>query len=302
MWRVVWAGIAALFLSAQLAWGGELRTERYDSKVLGRAVNFVVYVPDGYAASRLSYPVLYLLHGAGGDENSWVERGHIKDKADALIASGEIPPSLIVMPGCRGCWWVDGFKEKAETWFWSELVPKVAEHYRTIEARDGRLVAGLSAGGYGSVRFALKYPDRIAAAAAFSPAVYSTTPPAASAARSQPAFLGADGQFNQPMWAANNYPELIDRYFAQSLRVPLYLVSGDNDSFGLAFETALLFKSIYEHQPEYTELRIVDGDHTWSVWSSAVVDALKYLYRFSARPSVPAPVADKTPLVIARPH
>src|SRR5262249_1077190 len=152
-------------ISAGLGWAGELRREEYFSPILGRSVNFVVYAPDGYDGGRLSYPVLYLLHGAGGDENSWIERGHIKEQVDDLIVPGQIPPTLIVMPGCRGCWWVDGAKEKAESWFWTELLPTVAARYRTIEKREGRLIAGLSAGGYGSVRFALKYPSRIAAAA-----------------------------------------------------------------------------------------------------------------------------------------
>ena len=172
---------------------------------------------------------------------------------------------------------------------------------RPVTSQRSYSSSGLSAGGYGSVRYALKYPDRIVAGAAFSPAVYSKTPPAASAARSQPAFRGADGQFSQPAWEAKNYPQLTEGYFGQPFRVPLYLVSGDNDGFGLTFETALLFKTLYDRQPSVTELRIVDGDHNWAVWSAAVEGALTYMYRFAARP-VPAGTVERAPVVIARPR
>jgi enterochelin esterase-like enzyme len=264
----------------------ELRRETFASTALARDIPFVVYVPDGYQPSGLHYSVLYLLHGAGGDENAWVERGNIQERSDRLIVAGSIPPTLIVMPGCRACWWIDGAKDRAETAFWTELVPTVTERYRTIESRSGMLIAGLSAGGYGAVRFAMKYPDRVAAVAAFSPAIYALTPPAASFARIQPPFLGPDGQFNQTTWAAQNYPRLVDHYFEQQFRVPFYLVSGDVDRLGIAFETALLFKRLFDKQPDIAELRIVDGGHTWAVWASAIEDAMKYLYRFAARPQV----------------
>jgi enterochelin esterase-like enzyme len=297
------SALAALMLAASFEPGlaGELRGETFDSVALGREMRFVVYVPDEYQSTAHYYPVLYLLHGAGGDENAWVERGNVKQEADKLIASGAIPPTLIVMPGCRGCWWIDGAKEKAETAFWSELLPTVARRYRTIESRDGLLIAGLSAGGYGAVRYAMKYPDRVAAVAAFSPAVYAVTPPTASSARTQPAFLEQDGKFNQIKWNSLNYPRLVDAYFDQKFRVPFYLVSGDGDRFGLAFETALLFKRLFDNQPDNAELRIVDGDHNWAVWANALDGAMRYLYRFAARPQhVPVRRNDVGPVVAGR--
>ncbi len=295
--------VLVAFCGSASARAGELRHEALASAALGRDMPVVVYVPDGYQAGKQHYPVLYLLHGAGGDENAWVERGNIQERADQLIASGALPPMLIVMPGCRECWWIDGARDKAETAFWTELVPTIARRYRTIESRGGMLLAGLSAGGYGAVRFALKYPDRIAAVAAFSPAVYSVTPPTASSARTQAPFLRADGQFDQSKWTALNYPNLAERYFAQSFRVPFYLVAGDGDRFGLAFETALLFKRMFERQPDITELRIVDGDHSWAVWANATNDALKYLARFAARPQVASTTTPQSaPVVAARPR
>lgn len=272
---------------------GEIRRESLPSRHLGQELPFLVYVPDGYALSGETYPVLYLLHGFGDNEKAWAERAAIQARADRLIASGAIPPALIVMPGCAKCWWCDGGQDsgsafKAESAFWSELVPAVASRYRTIESREGRVIAGFSAGGYGALRFALKYPDRLAAAGAFSPAIYADSPPPASAARNQSPFIGKDGQFNQAAWSEQNYPRLMGGYFEQSRRVPMYLVASDNDRLGIAFETVLFFKRIFEKQPDLVELRVVDGGHSWSAWSGALDEVIAYLFRFAAKPGASA--------------
>lgn len=289
-----WTGLAVLAwlvaccagsLSAQ---AGDLRRESIPSASLGRDLPYLIYVPDGYDEGQQHYPVLYLLHGAADNETSWAEKGLIREKADQLIESGAIPPTLIVMPGCPECWWIDSQRTKSETAFWTELVPEIEKKYRAIKKREGRVLVGLSAGGYGVIRFMMRYPERIAAAAAFSPAIYSETPPPASYARSHPAFKDAQGRFSQAIWASQNYPRLIDGYFAQPVRVPLFLVAGDNDRLGAAYETALLFKRIMERQPIKVELRIVDGGHNWAVWASAIDETMRYVFRFASRPTASA--------------
>ncbi len=299
MFRVVLSIIATMIAVVCSAHAESVvRTEQFKSSLLGRELSYVVYLPDGYETPHKRYSVLYLLHGAGGDESSWMELAAIREKADALIAKGDMPATIIIMPGCKTCWWIDGPTEKAESAFWTELVPAISKRYRTIETREGRLIAGLSAGGYGAVRYAMRYPDKIGAVAALSPAVYSDTPPAHSAARSQPPFLLPDGAFNQASWTAKNYPSLLGWYREQKHRVPMYLVSGDQDKFGIAFETALLFKHVFDHQPEAAELRIVDGDHSWAVWANAIDGALKYIFRFAAKPQVIVPgTAEPAPVV-----
>jgi enterochelin esterase-like enzyme len=262
----------------------EIRNEGLFSKALGRRMPYLVYLPDAYMRGRDLYPVLYLLHGAGGDERTWANKGHIKEQADSLIASGAILPAIIIMPGCPASWWVDGAKEQAETAFWSDLVPVIGMRYRTIETRGGRLVAGLSAGGYGAIRFALRYPGRIAAAAALSPAIYTGPVPQMSAARTQPPFLGQDGQFDRAAWDRLNYPALLGQYFVQPNRVPLFLVSGDSDKLGIASETTLLFKQLLARQPGQAELRVVEGGHNWKVWEANIGAAMQYMFRFADKP------------------
>jgi enterochelin esterase-like enzyme len=283
--------LCALLALAAAAWSvvhaSEIRRETVASPALGRSLAYLVYVPDGYDAGALRYPVLYLLHGAGSDENTWTDRGHIKEKADKLIASGAMPPALIVMPGCRACWWIDGAKDKAETAFWSDLLPAVAARYRTIEAREGRVIAGTSAGGFGAIRYAMKYPERVAAVAGLSPAIYAGAPPLNSAALRQPAFLGAGGKFEPAAWASHNYPSLIGTYFSQPRKVAFYLASGDADEFGTAFEAALLFKRLFDKQPDLVKLHVIDGGHGWAVWSPELERAMTYVFRYAAQPQPP---------------
>jgi enterochelin esterase-like enzyme len=284
MIRIACAFIAFFAWHARAAIAGDLIADSFYSKSLGRNMPFVVYLPDGYGGGQLHYPVLYLLHGAGGDERAWTESGHIKEKADRLIASHAIPAAIIIMPGCPACWWIDGAKERSETAFWSDLVPTIDMRYRTIESRGGRLIAGLSAGGYGAVRYALRYPSRITAVAALSPAVYTGSVPLFSAARSQPQFLGQDGKFSRAAWDQQNYPALLSEYFSQTYRVPFYLVSGDHDKLGIASETALLFTRLDERQGEHVELRVVEGDHNWKVWESTISAAMQYVFQFADKP------------------
>ncbi len=250
------------------------------SAVLGRDFPYLIYLPDDYEPDGgARYPVLYLLHGASVDETAWTERGNIQEHADRLIREGRMPPTIIVMPGCVGCWWIDGARDKAETAFWNDFVPGVESRYRTLGAAHGRVLAGFSAGGYGAVRFALKYPDKLAAVAALSPAIYSVTPPARSSARRDPPFLRSDGQFNQALWSAENYPRLAQRYFEQPIRVPFYLASGNADEFGIAFETMQLYRLLSEGQPQQVQVNIVEGRHDWNCWSSNLDAAMIFLTR-----------------------
>jgi S-formylglutathione hydrolase FrmB len=131
-----------------------------------------VLLPAGYRADpRRRYPVLYLLHGAGGDYRSWTQDGD----AEAITARA---PLIVVMPdGGTGGWYTDWYQgdrpvqPRWETYHVGELVPWVDATYRTIAARRGRAVAGLSMGGYGALSYAARHPRTFAAAASFSGAL-----------------------------------------------------------------------------------------------------------------------------------
>lgn len=272
----VWA---LLFSLPSLA--SEIVTRELASAALARAWAYEVYLPSGYETSRLNYPVLYLLHGNNGNRHDWVKFGNLQATADALIASGDIPPAIIVMPDASSTWYVDR-REKMETAVLRDLIPDVEKNLRVLKSREGRVIGGLSMGGYGSLRFALKYPEMFAAAALLSPAIYDPVPPQNSGARRVGVF-GAP-EFDEQVWKSLNYPTLWTAYLAKQMPVPMYINSGDDDEFMIEAEAAKLYSLLRANQ-QPAELRIVNGSHTWSVWGGTVGDAMKYVFRFAAKPA-----------------
>lgn len=273
--------IALCALLAAPGFASEIVSREFNSAALGRAWAYEVYLPSGYEASRLSYPVLYLLHGNNGTRRHWVDKGNIQSTADALIASGEIPAAVIVMPDAGVSWFVDR-REKMETAVIRDLIPDVEGHWRVLKSREGRLIGGLSMGGYGALRFAMKYPEKFAAAALLSPAIYDPLPPPKSSARSVGVF--GEPQFDEQVWKDLNYPALWQGYLAKQTPVPMYINSGDDDEFMIEAEATELY-SLLRVNRQPAELRIVDGAHTWAVWASTVGEAMKYIFRYSAKPA-----------------
>lgn len=262
---------------------GEVIHGSFDSATLKRPYVYNIYLPDGYQASGLQYPVLYLLHGNLGTEDSWVRNGNIAETADTLIAAGKIPAQLIVVPADPRFWWADGAEEKALTAFVKELVPHVDQQYRTLTQREGRAIAGYSAGGFGTVNIALQYPQLFAAAAPLSPAVYIPVPPADSSATRQDTFV-RDGEFDPELWQRNNWVSFIDAYRERGIVVPFYINTGDHDRFDIAYHATMFYMALREFQPDFAELRIFDGDHNFDAWGKTVGDAMQYMARYLAAP------------------
>jgi len=273
--------LAILALCSLSAFASSIVTREFASHALNRSWTYVVYLPSGYETSKLRYPVLYLLHGNAQKGSDWVTSGHIQETADKLIASGEMPAAIIVMPDAGTTWYVDR-KEKMETAFFQDLIPQVEGSLRALTTRDGRLVGGLSMGGFGALRFAFEYPDKFAAAALLSPAIYDPQPPLNSSARTVGVFGAPD--FDAALWKSLNYPSLWDAYLARKLPVPMYIDCGDDDQFFIEADATKLYSLLRQnHLP--AELRIVDGEHAWPVWSSTIGDAMRYVFRFAAKPA-----------------
>jgi enterochelin esterase-like enzyme len=183
---------------------------------------------------------------------------------------------LVVMPGHTAAWWVDGAKEKGETALVKEVMPHAEKNYRIDATSSNRLIAGLSAGGYGTLNLVLKYPQMFAAAAILSPAIYDPVPPSHSSGVRNPPFQ-KDGKFDADLWKSLNYVSHIEAYKKSGVIVPLYINSGDHDTFGIALQAAMLYERLRLHQPGKVEFRVVDGDHEWMVWRDTLADALQFM-------------------------
>lgn len=282
MWSRPFLGLM-LFLLPFAAQASQLIGISFPSATLGRDYKLQVYLPDDYPVSGNRYSTLYMLHGANGNERDWVDKGDILASLDKLIAAKDIPPMVVVMPGHTYGWWTDGNKEKGETALLTEVIPYVEKTFRVYHSREGRLIGGLSAGGYGTVNLILKHPEMFAAAAALSPAIYAPLPPTTSSAQKDHPFQ-KDGKFDPDTWKRLSWNNWMDGYKASGIVVPIYINSGDHDRFDIAYHAAVLYQKFREIQPKAAEFRVVDGDHEWPVWAATFPDAAKFLGRYAAQP------------------
>ena len=272
-----------LLLVSLPALAGEIVIETVVSKVLGRDYRVALYLPDGYKDSGQRYPMLLLLHGASGNERDWVDKGSVLLTMDAMVKRRLIHPMVVVMPGDGSNWWVDGASAKSETALMTEVLPAIEAKYRVATERSNRLIGGLSMGGYGALNLSLKYPERFAAAAIMSPAIYDPLPPETSASRRTPQFV-RDGKFDPELWKSLNYPAHLEHYMKSGTVVPMWIISGDHDFLGIAVMSTNLYWRLFQYQKNAVELRIVDGDHEWMVWRDGLGDALQYMNRYIKGP------------------
>lgn len=163
---------------------GRLEMIGYESRTVGTRRKMLVYTPPGYDAQR-PYPVLYLLHGIGGEETEWQRFASPDVLLDRLIAQGLARPMIVVMPNGRAQ--ANDRPEgnvfasapafaRFERDLLDDVIPAIESRYRTRTDREGRALAGLSMGGGQALNFGLAHPDRFAWVGAFSPAP-NTLPP-----------------------------------------------------------------------------------------------------------------------------
>ncbi len=164
---------------------GKIDTIRYQSQTVGALRKALVYTPPGYSADK-KYPVLYLLHGIGGDEKEWLN-GTPQQMMDRLVAEGKAKTMIIVMPNGRAM--VDDkatgnifAQDKVEAFarfeedLLKDLIPFVESNYPVVSSRESRAIAGLSMGGGQSLNFGLGNPDTFAWVGAFSAAPNTRMP------------------------------------------------------------------------------------------------------------------------------
>ncbi len=159
----------------------------YDSPTAGMKRRMTVYTPAGYEDSGKRYPVFYLLHGMGGDENAWSELGRATQILDNLIAQGKAKPMIVVMtngnisqeaaPGETSAGYVVPTFQLPQTMEGSfemafpDVVKYVENHYRTLKNKHGRAIAGLSMGGFHAMHISKQYPDLFDYVGLFSAAI-----------------------------------------------------------------------------------------------------------------------------------
>ena len=145
--------------------GTVIRDRAISSVYKGRTMKYSIYLPIEYSSGK-DFPVLYLLHGYGDDQNSWLDKGALAKFVDTYERNGG-KPMIIVTPDGLTDFYIGGFEE----YFFKELIPEIESKYHVIADANHRTVAGLSMGGYGSIYYWSKYPDMFCYAYPMSPAV-----------------------------------------------------------------------------------------------------------------------------------
>ena len=142
--------------------GTVIRNLTISSKKMNKSMKYSVYLPAGYESGS-SYPILYLLHGYGDENNAWLDKGNLMMSARSYEKNGGNPMIVICPDGLT-----DFYQGRWENYMYDELMPEVESKYKF---NGKRAVAGLSMGGYGSIYYWSKYPEMYSYAYAMSPAV-----------------------------------------------------------------------------------------------------------------------------------
>ncbi len=269
---------------AQYARGTVKESISIESKVLGKEVKFSIYLPFDYETSTRYYPVVYLLHGLNDNEVGWIQYGEANLIVDECIANREIPPMILVMPNGGATYYMNTFdgKVKYEDFFMNEFIPFIEKNYRIRAEKRYRGIAGLSMGGFGTLYLSLKYPEKFAACAAFSPVIFSETYMKQT----------EDKKFNSyyaPLFGSYETGEkrITDYYHKNNpiemtlakekgayndLRI--YIDCGDDDYLT---DDNCRFNIHLNQLGIKHEFRMRDGAHNWTYWRSGLSNGLKFI-------------------------
>jgi len=259
---------------------GTVVKSEINSKQLNRSWKFTVYLPDSYNVGNERYPVIYLLHGNGDNENSWSKGYHV---LDSLIANKIIPPVIAITPSGKRGWWVNS-TERFESAVINELVPLIDSTYKTLANRNSRMLFGYSMGGFGALRYGLVYSDLFSACAVLSPALYNEAPPEGSSARTTGSF---GTPFNIKQWDSLNYPASIKLFLSKDFKEFFFIGAGDDDwnnpegqKYNIEYQAVLLYENLHKKLGFPAELRIINGDHSWRVWEPLFIEAIQLMMKY----------------------
>jgi putative tributyrin esterase len=283
--------VAAFFLSTLniYAQNSSVETVQLQSHLLNATLPYNVVLPANYRASRTTrYPVLYLLHGWAGHYTDWLTRTNVADYASQYRM-------IVVMPEGNNSWYVDGASvrtprgqpawgggsegpgDKYESYFLQEVMPDVDKRYRTIQSRYGRAIAGLSMGGYGAIKYGLKFPATFVFAASMSGAFGVTryTEKEMGGANWEP-FLKTFGPPGSETRKANDVFEIARGLSASRVAsLPYFYFDCGTEDAPQHFNANRELSELFLQKKIPHEYRQLPGNHSWAYWDQQVPEVLK---------------------------
>jgi putative tributyrin esterase len=242
----------------------------FHSASLKRDMRYRVLFPRDYAEGG-RFPVLYLLHGLYGDYLNWDNRTGLENYARDLRL-------LIIMPDADDSWYTNSAttpNDKFEDYIVKDLIAEIDDKFPTVRNRDARGVAGLSMGGYGAIKLALKYPDLFAFAGSLSGALNAGENLYQLRPEFRAKLLEVFGPEGSRTRAENNVFRLLNVPHATAYPY-LYLACGWSDFF---VETNRDFVRQLSSRKIAYEYHETAGEHSWEYWDRALQPMLRAMAR-----------------------
>jgi putative tributyrin esterase len=250
------------------------------STLMAREMPYRVILPKNYEANKAEkFPVLYLLHGLTGHYDNWADKAKIKDYAAGYNF-------IIVMPEGNDGWYTDSASvpnDKYESYLVRELIPEIDGKFRTLADREHRAIAGLSMGGYGSLKFGLKYPEKFVVVGSFSGAVGAASLTAKMVGNSWKALtdsiVNTYGEEDSPTRKDNDIFKIVREISPEKAKtLPfIYVDCGTED--GLITSNREFIALLAEKKIPH-EFRELPGKHDWPYWDAQVQEFLRVSQKF----------------------
>ena len=253
---------------------------KLNSKLMAREMPYRVILPTNYKASdqKTVYSTIYLLHGLTGHFDNWADKTNLKEYAAKYNY-------IIVMPEGNNGWYSDSqsvSNDKYEGYIIQELIPEIDKNFRTVADRNDRAIAGLSMGGYGSIKFGLKYPQMFALVGSFSGALG-----AASWAEKEvgtkgaiaESLLGVFGAADSEARRQNDIFKFVKETSADKKSVlPFVYISCGTEDF--LFSNNRTFVDLLIEKKIPHEYREHPGGHDWKFWDAQIKEFLEVSENF----------------------
>ncbi|MGB4989906.1 MAG: alpha/beta hydrolase family protein [Pyrinomonadaceae bacterium] len=251
--------------------GANVREHKLNSKLMGREISYRVVVPAGYfnAKDTTRHSVVYLLHGLTGHFSNWTDRTKVAEYALAH-------KYIIVMPEGDNGWYTDSVSkanDKYESYIIKELIPEIDAKYRTIAERDHRAITGLSMGGYGGVKFGLKYPEMFSLAASFSGALGAASYSEKTAGAIGKAMEAIYGPDDSDTRKANDIFKIVRDLTPEKIKaLPFIYQSCGTEDF--LIQNNREFMALLAEKKVKHEYRQHPGVHDWVFWDDQIREFL----------------------------
>jgi S-formylglutathione hydrolase FrmB len=253
---------------------------KLNSKLMTREMPYRVILPANYKSSdqKTAYSTVYLLHGLTGHFDNWADKTKLKEYAAKYNY-------IFVMPEGNNGWYSDSSSlpnDKYESYIVQELIPEIDKNFRTVADRNHRAIAGLSMGGYGSIKFGLKYPQMFALVGSFSGALGAaswTEKEVGTKGTIAESLLAVYGAADTKTRVENDIFKMVKEISADRMKTMpfVYMACGTED---FLFKNNRDFVDLLVEKKIPHEYREHPGGHDWKFWDAQIKEFLEVSENF----------------------